>query len=102
MGIDLALQHLQPRGVQTFLHLHLLQLLLVEKLGHLVVLLQGVDIPLRGVLHLVEGADQFPHLIFIFNGYVLAAEIISGDLSGSVGQLDQRIDQGAGQQLRQT
>ena len=49
------------------------------------------------MFHLVKSPDQFPHLILILNRHILAAKVISGNFTGTVGQSDHRVDQGIGQ-----
>ena len=102
MRVNLAFQQFQPGSIQTFLHFNPSKFLFMKTFGYLIFLLQRVNMPFGGMFHLIECLDQLAHLILILNRHVIAAEIIPGNLPGTVGQPHHWVNQGVGQKLGQT
>ena len=83
MRVHLALEYFQPGVFQIFFQ---------RKVPHLFPVqgLLGAQLLGHGVLHLVEGARQPPHLVAAFYRQIRTGKIPLGNAAGSLRQLQQR------------
>ena len=94
MRVHLTLEHFQPGVFQIFFQCKVPHLFPVQGL-------LGAQLLGHGVLHLVEGACQPPHLVAAFYRQIRTRKIPLGNAAGSLRQLQQRAHHRAAQSPHQ-
>ena len=79
MRVDLTLQQLEPIGIEPFLHLAVLELLLLQQLCHPMVFLNRLDILLHRMFHIVKDRHELTEIVPVFYMDILSREIGTGD-----------------------